>query len=600
MRIQHNITALNAYRQLNTNNNAVAKNLEKLSSGYKINRAGDDAAGLAISEKMRSQIAGLEAAQKNANDGISLIQTAEGNLQEVHSMLNRMVELATMAANGTYEDTNRAQYQKEIDALNEEIDRIAASANFNGKKLLDGTLSTASKTYTVNSLSSVDGTDVEILPTAATPAVGTNTILHKDGGDATKTTFEIDLANIGYTNNGGTDSFQLSIGGNTIGTAVTFGATTSAEDMAQEIAEALDADGATSTNSVAIGNAKYDVTASGSKLIFTMNNASELTDQADFTGDFDVRVEFTADATQASAGTIVGGSTGFSAVNIGTENVKEGSVGAGGALANTAFTLTRNDVADGAALKIGDEVYVFAQTQETLDALKSNSTIKVVDLTQAVKDEENGIITDDNGFVNAAVDALTNAAAGNGMFGVGQSGTDGQVTLQEKASYSGDADLTTVDGIKEQIKKFAPETLITTKAAAEGTALTLQVGDTNDSYQKMSISIESTSAENLGVADVDVSTEASAGEAIAKINAAIDKVSDIRAGLGALQNRLDHTINNLGVTTENITAAESRIRDTDMAEEMMNFTKNNILVQSAQAMLAQANMLPQSVLQLLQ
>ncbi len=139
MRIQHNIAALNSYRNLTTNNNAVSKNLEKLSSGYKINRAGDDAAGLAISEKMRAQITGLETAQKNANDGISLVQTAEGALTEVHSMLNRMVELATQSANGTYDnDVDRANLQAEMDSLLDEIDRIAESTNFNGINLLDG------------------------------------------------------------------------------------------------------------------------------------------------------------------------------------------------------------------------------------------------------------------------------------------------------------------------------------------------------------------------------------------------------------------------------------------------------------------------------
>ncbi|MCL2539090.1 MAG: flagellin [Oscillospiraceae bacterium] len=140
MVIQHNIPAINSYRQLGGNNNALAKNLEKLSSGYKVNRAGDDAAGLAISEKMRAQIRGLETAMKNAKDGISVIQTAEGALTEVHSMLNRMVELATQASNGIYGTLERANIQAEITALNSEIDRISTSTNFNGIDLLDGSL----------------------------------------------------------------------------------------------------------------------------------------------------------------------------------------------------------------------------------------------------------------------------------------------------------------------------------------------------------------------------------------------------------------------------------------------------------------------------
>ena len=153
MRIQHNIMAMNAYRNYTNNTSALSKNLEKLSSGYKINRAGDDAAGLAISEKMRAQITGLEVAQKNAKDGISLVQTAEGALTEVHDMLNRMVELADQSANGTYEDsTDRVQLQKEVDQLKDEINRIADSSNFNGIKLLDGTLSGSGSTSTVSTI----------------------------------------------------------------------------------------------------------------------------------------------------------------------------------------------------------------------------------------------------------------------------------------------------------------------------------------------------------------------------------------------------------------------------------------------------------------
>ena len=276
MRIQHNITALNAHRNLN-NNSFVGKNLEKLSSGYKINRAGDDAAGLAISEKMRAQITGLETAQKNAQDGVSLVQTAEGALTEVHSMLNRMVALATQSANGTYSSTNRDEMQKEIEQLKDEINRISDSANFNGMKLFNG----------------------------------------------------------------------------------------------------------------------------------------------------------------------------------------------------------------------------------------------------------------------------------------------------------------------------------------ENTGITLHVGETSDDFNQLGVKLDKMHSETIGgsagkVANIDISDVAGAKEAINIANQAIDHISSMRSTFGALQNRLDHTINNLGVQTENITAAESRIRDVDMAKEMMAYTKNNILVQASQAMLAQANQVPQGVLQLLQ
>jgi flagellin len=154
MRIQHNIAALNSYKNLTNNNSTVGKNLEKLSSGYRINRAGDDAAGLAISEKMRAQITGLETASKNASDGISLIQTAEGAMTEVHSMLNRMVELAQQSANGTYDDgVDRNNLQMEFTALSKEIDRISSGTSFNGTKLLDGSLSSSGLTLQIGETS---------------------------------------------------------------------------------------------------------------------------------------------------------------------------------------------------------------------------------------------------------------------------------------------------------------------------------------------------------------------------------------------------------------------------------------------------------------
>ena len=284
MRIQHNITALNAHRNLSNNNSSVGKNLEKLSSGYKINRAGDDAAGLAISEKMRAQITGLQTAQKNSEDGVSLVQTAEGALTEVHSMLNRMVELATQSANGTYSSANRAEMQKEVKALQAEIDRISNTANFNGTTLFTGT-----------------------------------------------------------------------------------------------------------TASVAI-------------------HAGETSKDAN-------------------------------------------------------------------------------QIKITLSAMSAKS-------------------------------------------------------------------------------------------------MTAKIGGTSTTIKLNS--------------DVNVSTATLAKASIDKINTAIDIVSSMRSDFGALQNRLEHTINNLGVQTENLSAAESRIRDVDMAKEMMAYTKNNILVQASQAMLAQANQVPQGVLQLLQ
>ena len=402
MRIQHNIAALNSYRNLTGNNNAVSKNLEKLSSGYKINRAGDDAAGLAISEKMRAQITGLNTAQKNAQDGVSLVQTAEGALTEVHSMLNRMVELADQSANGTYDNAvDRANLQKEIVSLKDEIDRIADATNFNGINLLDGSLST-------NTTSTISG-----------KAAGTN------AGVDLKFTFA--------------DQFN------------------------------------------------------GKELNVTLEHAANQGD---------------------------------------TISAK---VGANGVIT----------------------IKVDATEDHSADAI-----------AKALK--------------NADISAITDPEQKKQIS-----------SLLASATVSG-AGTTTI----ANANNFATTTGTTTKA--KGASLTLQIGDTSADFNQMTVSVGDMHTAALGIADIDISTQAGAQTAVDKIKAAINSVSSTRGDLGAIQNRLEHTINNLSVTAENMTAAESRIRDVDMANEMMAYTKNNILVQSSQAMLAQANQLPQGVLQLLQ
>ena len=402
MRIQHNIAALNSYRNLTGNNNAVSKNLEKLSSGYRINRAGDDAAGLAISEKMRAQITGLNTAQKNAQDGVSLVQTAEGALTEVHSMLNRMVELADQSANGTYDNAvDRANLQKEITSLKSEIDRIADATNFNGIDLLNGDLSTST----------------------------TSTI--QGAADAAQNKAGVDLK---FT-------FAEQFKGNNVN--VTLAAGTKGDPI------------------------KVKVAANGG-------------------------ITITADAEKS-----------YSA-----DDIKA-------ALANADITAVAKE-----------------------DQAKISELLSTVSVT-----------------------------------GEGTTGATGYTTFATTAG---------------------------TVAGPTGKALTLQIGDTSADFNQMEVSVGDMHTKALGIDDIDISNQAGAKAAVDKIKAAINSVSSTRGDLGAIQNRLEHTINNLSVTAENMTAAESRIRDVDMANEMMAYTKNNILVQSSQAMLAQANQIPQGVLQLLQ
>ena len=489
MRIQHNIAALNSYRQLSGNNSAVSKNLEKLSSGYKINRAGDDAAGLAISEKMRAQITGLETAQKNANDGISLVQTAEGALTEVHSMLNRMVELADQSANGTYDnETDRANLQKEVKSLLDEVDRIADSTNFNGINLLDGSLSTTELNVT-NATIAAGGAGA-ITQKAATGAESTVTM--KVATDAKEYTLTVEYADA----SGKLHSVDVNYTGDKTG----------ADKNATAVADALAKNGELSSI--------FDIKTDGAGVKFT----SKVTGA----GGAKVTSALTTDTNnQATLATPVDG-----------EDAKVTVTGLGSAAAGDKFTLngkTYEFVADTAAKPTTEGA--------TAIVVGANQDATIANINKAL--EKEGVKAE--GAANVTFSAIQN-----------------------------------------------------------GKGLTLQIGDTADDFNQLTVSVGNMKAKSLGIADVDISTQAGAQAAVSKIKDAINGVSSTRGDLGAIQNRLEHSINNLSVTTENMTAAESRIRDTDMAKEMTSYTKNNILVQASQAMLAQANQIPQGVLQLLQ
>lgn len=544
MRIQHNISSLNAYRNYTNNTNSVAKNLEKLSSGYRINRAGDDAAGLAISEKMRAQITGLETAQKNAADGVSLVQTAEGALTEVHSMLNRMVELADQSANGTYDnDVDRANLQKEVKDLKAEIDRIADATNFNGIDLLNGNLS-----------------DV-----VGTQDIAATTQLYQKATTAQKGKFEIDLAGLSF-DGGANDKFKLTIGDKTIETADLQGAK-DATQLATAVKDALNGAG----NKVTINNVSFTVTGTGSKLVFEMENAPTAG-----TAEDELQTGFAVSTgVSGTVGTLTG------TINQATTTIDHAVKPKSAQLAQAEFAFNKNMITDGAQIKIGETTY-------TLKTDK-NSTVagaNVVDLTGDKFDPESTTYVDD------VAAALTKAAAGNTLFTVGYDANGGNITLTQKTGLTDEQNalFTTAESIESMIS-------YTGKA---GNGLTLQIGDTSAKFNQLQVSIADCHGKSLGIAAVDISTQKGAAAAVDKIKNAINYVSDVRGTLGATQNRLEHTINNLSVTTENMTAAESRIRDVDVAKEMMSYTKNNILVQSAQAMLAQANQTPQGVLQLLQ
>lgn len=548
MRIQHNIMAMNAYRNYTNNTSALSKNLEKLSSGYKINRAGDDAAGLAISEKMRAQITGLETAQKNAKDGISLVQTAEGALTEVHDMLNRMVELADQSANGTYDnETDRANLQKEVQQLKDEINRIADSANFNGIKLLDGSM------------------DAEGIGGGANMSVNFGSVTAYEAGVSNADpTFSVSLDGLSLKATASSGSLVLNVGGQNI-TLNFSGATKGSAVSLGSLSLAA--------SSVALGGIKYDISVSQGSLKFEMASSVVLTAGMTLNPSFEVKV-----------GTATGVSIESRLINKGTQVITSGVIGGAEKMATATFEITKDMLANGATIKIGDQTF-------TIDYSKSKD--EATGTTIGVKD----LLTKDGQLDNAAIDEvitrITDAGQNNALFTIGNNGNN-QITLQSKtglnpATY---ATLDTADEIKKQVAVNAP--------TQPGKALTLQIGDTSDSFNRLSVSIQDMHVDSLGIEDLDISTQAGAQSAVDKIKAAINTVSSVRGTLGATQNRLDHTINNLSVMTENIQDAESTIRDTDVADEMMAYTKNNILIQSAQAMLAQANQVPQGVLQLLQ
>ena len=486
MVVQHNMQAMNANRMLNVTTGQQAKSTEKLSSGYRINRAADDAAGLTISEKMRKQIRGLDQASTNAQDGVSSVQTAEGALTEVHSMLQRMNELAVQAANGTNAESDRQAIQDEIDQLTTEIDRVAETTKFNEIYLLKG--------------DSEGGTKTEKLAAHDAGLAGT---LVDNGDTATFTAKalkhgeEINIAGKSYTVDGVTKPTTNSIAQGTQGAA-----------------------GAKGTYTFALAGMQADL---NGKATFTI-------DGKDYT--IDVAKDDDADAIGGKLATALNG------------KIDDG-LGTKYAVTNNAGTLT-------------------------FEAGKAGANNKAI--TGAYKPLENGTSVTD--IYNKMKDELATASS---------IGTDTAATV----TNNNDGTFTITKG---------------SVSVAESLSFNLHVGADADLTNKINVNIETMNSAYLGIKNLNVTdkTGTAATYAVDAIADAVAKVSSQRSALGAVQNRLEHTIDNLDNVVENTTSAESRIRDTDMAEEMVNYSKNNILAQAGQSMLAQANQSTQGVLSLLQ
>ena len=570
MIIQHNLMALNSYRQLNTNNLALARNLEKLSSGYRINRAGDDAAGLAISEKMRAQIKGLETASKNALDGISLIQTAEGALTEVHSMLNRMVELATQAANGIYDDQiDRAALDLEFQQLKDEIDRISKATNFNGKNLLDGTLaagggSSISGGNTVLSGQRIMNYDPVILTGSMAPFANDNSTL-----EITDTnTFVIDGTTI-VVNWSVIDPLVIEAFKTDMQLLEHQPDDAAKLEMAKAIEQAIN----TAIDAVNNGTAHVTVGLNFTKDEFTITSGTT-------SGKSEVTI-------------IAGAATSLSELYLGAESKKASDQTVSFSIAAGPIgTIYFGDTPSHPNARAGDLI--------TTNSIVAGTT-KMSDIVTYLNDALTSAVVNIN-TASVNIGSVPAPAADVLYFQVGE---NGNIELLNNTGY--DIHIDNLMGNPAFATMLGLDKLSSNKAVSGG-GLKLQIGDTGDEYNIISVSVDDMSCKGLGIQDLNIKTYEAAVAAVGTIaqqgdpgtiKGAINMVSAQRATLGALQNRLEHTINNIGVTTENVTAAESRIRDTDMAYEMMLYTKNSILVQAAQAMLAQANMVPQGVLQLL-
>ena len=523
MVVQHNMQAMNSNRVLGGTTLAQAKSTEKLSSGFRINRAADDAAGLTISEKMRKQIKGLNRASKNAQDGISAVQTAEGALTEVHSMLQRMNELSTQAANGTNSKSDRDAIQSEIGQLTTEIDRVAETTKFNETYLLKGD----------------NGEKTINLPAHDAGLKGKLT----DNGDGTAT-FEMKELEAGD---------KVMIGGK----EYTIGETQATVDKANET-----------------------VTKSLEEKIDGAGNHFKKGDEVTING---VKCKYHDGSDDCKPVTAAGGTT---PVKLPKGWYKDEDFPD----ATTLKTMDKDTVVAKLQVKLEGKVEAKGETFNFAKATIKDDGQNGGKANDGVDDNDTSLITVDHAYELAAKE-LKEANS------IGDTESKALVGIKKDATGVHLPD-------KNQNEKYGSKFEIQVGSAKVPQTLSfnLHVGSDADMTNKINVNVEAMTSAYLGVKNLNVSDETgnAATYAIDSIGDAISKVSAQRSSLGAIQNRLEHTIANLDNISENTTAAESRIRDTDMASEMVEYSKNNILKQAGTSMLAQANQSSQGVLSLLQ
>ena len=605
MVVQHNLTAMNSNRMLGVTTSAQAKSSEKLSSGYRINRAADDAAGLTISEKMRKQMRGLDRASTNAQDGVSAVQTAEGALTEVHSMLQRMNELANQASNGTNSTSDRDAIQAEIDQLTTEIDRVSETTKFNETYLLKGNADGTTKTNTINAHDAglagklVDNGNGTSTFTADALAVGDKVSIAGKEYKIGKSADSADYQNVADA--------KAAIDNGHVGDTVTSnGVTTSI------VAKITTTDATAAANWANVGDTFTDADGKEWTIAGTTDEKNGKVAAADVDKYLKAGSTITKNTVlkiNAAAATDVAKS--LEVVDDLANNEVSITKGAD-------ITTLKNSIKAGDTVSVGGTTKtITAETPKTLDEIGNIGDLATVDTevkigSKAYKiktstDLDKNEITKDD-FLAMIKDGDKVTVAGDDYTAIVKASDDDSITLDEAYSKMAE-ELKTASSIGTDtaatVKNNGNGTFEITQGSVkvkDALSFSLHVGADADMTNKINVDIESMSAAGLGVKGINVSDKngVAGTYAIDAIQDAIEKVSSQRSALGAVQNRLEHTISNLDNVVENTTAAESRIRDTDMAEEMVNYSKNNILAQAGQSMLAQANQSNQGVLSLLQ
>ena len=653
MRINHNIPALRSNNQLSSTNSKLDKAIERLSSGKRINSASDDAAGLAISQKMDTQIRGLEQASRNASDGISVIQTAEGALNEVHSMLQRMRELAIQVSNGTYDSVDRSAVQAEVDQLNEEIQRISDTTEFNERKLLNGEIDrrSYSNTNDLDIISVSDtvkpdhyeitvtqpGTKATLTSVATTAGVkqanvapGQKVTLKDNGTIATGAVGTINI-------NGEEVKITEGDSADVVFTKVrelceTVNATCSVVDT-NGIAASYSFDGNQTLvfQSKAYGStAKVEIYCDNIELANLLGiaeddlgstNPSYGTDVQATIGDVGSRKGFTDTATVTGKGNVitVSDSNGFeikfepvSEEMIASEPLQTAAATAAGTvidtlngtITNPADKITDPEKAEilekikagnltGAVSQLRTIVTDAAYTTDLEAAITGISDPKAV-LAKAIDDYNAGGTSTVDIDSDTANEAIKKAIEGDIAGADAILDAFNQDVSAIKAIYNAGTPKSAfvINNLMNDIKVAAKVTVL------DAGPMDLQIGANEG--QMMEVRIPKMDPKSLGIDDINLSTADGAQEAIGKVDAAVNAVSQIRSKLGAYQNRLEHSITNIDTTTENMTESMSRIEDADMAEEMSEYTQQNVLSQAGTQMLAKANQRPETLLQLLQ